>query len=163
MRKNSIQIMPAPELYLHGWVTLFFIALAIIWGAFVAGLDAGLVYNEFPKMGDGIIPPEMWHLSPAWINIFENIPSVQFTHRWLAITATLVALSLWAHSIKSKKSRWNYHVFGVLMILQVGLGIATLLGGVPIVLAALHQANATAILIIVIICQFKTKPRKISA
>lgn len=52
-------------------------------GAFVAGLDAGLVYNSFPKMGDGWIPEEWMQLSPKVKNFFENPATVQFDHRLL--------------------------------------------------------------------------------
>ncbi len=54
-------------------------------GAFVAGLDAGLVYNEFPYMGEGIIPRynELWEKVPRWKNFFENAVLVQFDHRIL--------------------------------------------------------------------------------
>lgn len=63
-------------------------------GAFVAGLDAGLIYNEFPTMGGGIIPPLGELMSPFyahakdnsdmfWRNIFENPTTVQFDHRVL--------------------------------------------------------------------------------
>ncbi len=50
-------------------------------GAFVAGLDAGLVYNEFPYMGEGIVPSDLLALSPTWKNFTENPSAVQFVHR----------------------------------------------------------------------------------
>lgn len=61
-------------------------------GAFVAGLDAGLIYNEFPKMGEGYIPGDFWALSegvngitpiPWYLNLLENPSAVQFNHRYL--------------------------------------------------------------------------------
>ena len=52
-------------------------------GAFVAGLDAGLVYNEFPKMGGRWIPTDMWQSDLKWRNIFENVTTVQWDHRLL--------------------------------------------------------------------------------
>lgn len=52
-------------------------------GAFVAGLDAGLVYNSFPKMSDKWIPDDIFSLSPMYKNFFENPTTVQFNHRIL--------------------------------------------------------------------------------
>ena len=52
-------------------------------GAFVAGLDAGLVYNSFPKMAGRWVPEDIASLSPKPINITENPTTVQFNHRWL--------------------------------------------------------------------------------
>lgn len=66
----------------------FFVA-----GAFVAGLDAGLVYNSFPKMGERWIPDELLAFSPTLKNFFENPTTVQFDHRVLVYT-TLDNISL---------------------------------------------------------------------
>lgn len=131
------------RLRLHGWVASFLVALTIVWGAFVAGLDAGMIYNSFPHMGEGrLIPEDMWFLSPAWLNIFENAASVQFVHRWLAVT-TLVMVGSFAWRMRS-------FVLGGMVLLQVGLGIATLLSQVAIPLAALHQAGAFLLLMLLL-------------
>lgn len=114
----------------HGWIAMVFVTLTIIWGAFVAGLDAGLVYNSWPMMGQHWIPPEL--TNP--INIIQDPVSVQFTHRWIAILTALFVLSF-AYRIK------NFPLAGMVP-LQIGLGISTLIYQVPIPLAALHQAGA---------------------
>ncbi|MEM8834070.1 MAG: COX15/CtaA family protein [Pseudomonadota bacterium] len=114
----------------HAWITLGTTAVTIVWGAYVAGLNAGLVYNTWPKMGPHWIPPEL----NSFFSIFEDPVSVQFTHRWLAIIAFAVILSF-AYRIKS-------FALALIAFVQVGLGIATLLMNVPITLAALHQLNA---------------------
>ncbi len=106
------------------------LVLTIVWGAFVAGLDAGLVYNTYPLMGDRFLPPETLTLQG-----FVNDPVwVQFTHRWIAVIA---AAALLAYSFK-RKEIW----LAASVLVQVGLGIATLLSQVAIPLAALHQATA---------------------
>lgn len=56
-------------------------------GAFVAGLDAGLVYNSFPKMGESWIPEDLFTFSPILRNVFENPTMVQFDHRILVSLA----------------------------------------------------------------------------
>lgn len=127
----------------HGWAALFLTACTIVWGAFVAGLDAGLIYNTFPHMGAGrIIPEDMWFLSPFWINIFENAATVQFTHRLLAMVTLVIVLSF----------AWRARSFalGGMAVLQVGLGIATLLTQVSLPLAAMHQAGALLLLMLLL-------------
>lgn len=114
----------------HGWVTFTFVTITIIWGAYVAGLDAGLVYNTWPMMGPHWIPPEL----QSFASIFIDPVSVQFTHRWLAIITAAIVLTF-AYRVKS------FPLSGM-VLLQVGLGIATLISMVAIPLAALHQAGA---------------------
>lgn len=153
---RGVERKPDNALYNHSWIALGFLVITIFWGAYVAGLDAGLIYNEFPKMGDGLMPPEMWHYEPFWVNFFENIPAVQFTHRWLGILTGLAIISVAIHGAK-KKAGWQFHALGTLVILQVGLGIATLLTGVWIPLATLHQAIAALLVAMMSVCLYKTK------
>ncbi len=114
----------------HGWIAFAALGVTIIWGAYVAGLDAGLVYNTWPKMGIHWIPPELSSL----ISIFTDPVAVQFTHRWLAIIASFFVLSF-AWRVKSI-------ALGAMIFIQIGLGIATLLTQVHIHLAATHQFGA---------------------
>lgn len=157
---RAIPRRPHRPLFIHGLVTMAFLTLTIFWGAFTAGLDAGLVYNEFPGMGGGWMPPDMWHLQPAWLNILENIPSVQFVHRWLAILTVLIIISLWAHALKAGRASPSYHVLMLVAVLQAGLGIATLLSGVHIHVAATHQGGAVLLLCALSFCLYATKPAK---
>lgn len=114
----------------HGWITFSILGITIIWGAYVAGLDAGLVYNTWPKMGPHWIPPEL----ASFLSIFTDPVAVQFTHRWLAIIASFFILTF-AWRIKS------FALSGMVLV-QVGLGIATLMTQVNIHLAAAHQFGA---------------------
>lgn len=127
-------IASTPCIRRHGRFALLFLAITIIWGAFVAGLDAGLIYNEWPLMGNSFMPGEMWHMSPAFLNLFENHAAVQFTHRWLAFATFMLVLSF-AWRVKSP---W----LATAVVLQLGLGILTLLSHVALPLAAMHQAGA---------------------
>jgi cytochrome c oxidase assembly protein subunit 15 len=109
----------------------------MLWGAFTAGLDAGAMYNTFPLMGGGLAPPGEFDLDPFLLNFVENKATVQFTHRWLA--AGFVALALYAwYRARSTPRAW----LAAMALAQAGLGIATLLTGVDIVIAAAHQAGA---------------------
>ncbi|KAJ9151349.1 COX15-CtaA-domain-containing protein [Pleurostoma richardsiae] len=133
-------------------------------GGLVAGLDAGLIYNEFPMMGNGLTPPrsELWDKFYSrkeddsdlwWRNMLENPSLVQLDHRILATTTCVAILALFAYSRRpgiaaalprgpKKMTMGMVH----LMLAQVTLGITTLLWLVPIPLAAAHQAGALALL-----------------
>lgn len=91
-------------------------------GAFVAGLDAGLVYNSFPKMADKGIPDDIMALSPSLINFTENPTTVQFDHRILGTTSLAVITTLWWLSRKRVLPPRAYAaatLFGALAYLQV--------------------------------------------
>jgi heme a synthase len=128
-------------------MTLVF-ATAII-GAFVAGLDAGLVYNSFPKMGDNWIPCDLFSLEPKWKNFFENPTMVQFLHRNFGI-ATLTAICLYAYSLRGAKlpsrARFALRSLVGMAFIQAGLGISTLLYYVPVSLASMHQFGSLTLL-----------------
>ncbi len=143
----------------HGALTLLCVVITIVWGAFVAGLDAGLIYNTFPYMGDGLVPAEMWSKAPAWLNVFENHASVQFVHRLLAMLTGLVAIS---YALRGWKiTRHNVFVYvGVWVLMQIGLGISTLVSQVWIPVAVIHQLGAVLLLSFVIASlQLPRRPR----
>lgn len=119
------------------------IAVTIVSGGFVAGLKAGKIYNTFPMMGDYWVPPGMYALEPLWRNFFDNLATVQFNHRVLAITTFVLIVVYWLRLPRQGlQPRLAKGVNALLhtAILQVALGIATLLLIVPIPLAAAHQA-----------------------
>jgi cytochrome c oxidase assembly protein subunit 15 len=117
------------------------ILLQTIFGAFVAGLDAGLVYNEFPKMGGVWIPQELYNsFSNVGLDgILHDPVSVQFLHRVIALIVTLTVL---AFSIRHYRLRTPVYLLVLALFLQVGLGIATLTHEVPVALASAHQMGA---------------------
>jgi cytochrome c oxidase assembly protein subunit 15 len=119
------------------------ISVTIISGGLVAGLKAGKIYNTFPKMGDYWLPPGMLSLEPAWRNFLDNLATVQFDHRLLAVS-TFIAILLYWLSIRraALPARLGKAVNALLhtAVLQVALGISTLLLFVPTALAASHQA-----------------------
>jgi cytochrome c oxidase assembly protein subunit 15 len=133
-----------------GWrkTSLSLMALLLVTissGGFVAGLDAGLIFNSFPLMGGRLLPEGLGALSPWYLNPFENMVTVQFNHRWLAIsTATL--LLIWylrgRRQFADSPPLRSFKLVGMMTIVQVALGIATLLLQVPVVLGVLHQAGA---------------------
>lgn len=131
----------------HGTMGLiFFTALS---GAFVAGLDAGLVYNSFPKMADRWIPTDILNFSPKWKNLFENPTTVQFDHRILGVTTGCAVTALWMLArrvpLPARASLAMNCMLGMVAI-QITLGITTLLLYVPTHLAASHQSGSLTLL-----------------
>nr|CAD7460210.1 unnamed protein product [Timema tahoe] len=123
--------------------------LTAVSGAFVAGLDAGLVYNSFPKMADKWIPDDILALSPPVRNITENPTTVQFDHRILGTTSLVLVTSLWLWSRRVKlppRAHTAATVVTAMVWLQVVLGISTLLTYVPVSLAASHQSGSLMVL-----------------
>jgi cytochrome c oxidase assembly protein subunit 15 len=117
-------------------------------GAFVAGLDAGRVYNTFPLMGGQLIPPGYRAFPSWWRNAFENPAAAQFHHRLLAVSVGLGLLLVALAAIRSNEQRLRRAggLLGILVVAQVTLGIITLINAVPPALGVLHQATALAVL-----------------
>jgi cytochrome c oxidase assembly protein subunit 15 len=129
----------------HSLLALIF--LTILAGAFVAGLDAGMIYNEFPKMGDGLVPPDYRNPGLSWFsNIFENHASVQFHHRVLATLTVAGVLGFVAFAWRVSALRGGLIALLAAVALQYCLGIMTLLAQVPVHLGATHQAGAVVLL-----------------
>ena len=121
------------------------VVMTMTWGAFVAGLRAGLLYNTFPTMGGHWLPPEMLATTPIWRAFFEEPATVQFTHRILAVLTFVVLLMVVGRAKRfNPPQRLQRLLRGLFLMafIQVGLGIATLLTHVKIALAAAHQAGA---------------------
>ena len=114
-------------------------------GGFVAGLNAGMVYNSFPLMDGELVPEGYARLSPWAFNLFENEIAVQFNHRVLALVTLAAALGLWLYSRRldlAQGARSACALLPVMAGVQVGLGVSALLLVVPVWLGALHQAGA---------------------
>ncbi len=125
------------------------IFVTILSGGFVAGLDAGMTYNTFPLMDGQLIPDQLYDGNPFYISAFEDILTVQFNHRVLAITTLVVVILLWFRAAKiNLRPRVRQSMLFVLLtaILQVALGITTLLMVVPVSVATIHQFGAIILL-----------------
>jgi cytochrome c oxidase assembly protein subunit 15 len=136
----------------YGLVLAFacYIFVVMISGAFVAGLDAGLVHNTFPDMSGYFLPPGAYDPALGWLNHFENQTLVQFQHRCLAELAVMLALLLWWRLRRTPRltheARLVANLLAIMALIQLGLGISTLLLGVPVAVATLHQAGALTLL-----------------
>jgi cytochrome c oxidase assembly protein subunit 15 len=114
----------------------------LTFGAFVAGLNGGLVYNTFPLMGGALVPGDAFRT--AW-SAFEDPVTAQFIHRWLAMTVVVLVLALWVRRSLAPAAAGPITALAGMVLLQAGLGISTLLLVVPIPLAAAHQAGAVVL------------------
>ncbi|MCS6762296.1 MAG: COX15/CtaA family protein [Candidatus Devosia symbiotica] len=126
-------------------VLLGLIILQIGAGAFVAGLDAGMGYNTWPLMNGALVPDGLGIMQPVWKNLFENAMTVQFVHRTIAYVI-VVYVGVMVFQRHAAGGFVGIHGWlprlGLLVLLQVVMGIGTLLMHVPISLAVGHQALA---------------------
>jgi len=125
------------------------IYLTMIAGSFVAGTRASYLDNTFPLMEGGFVPPGYGHLSPWWLNPFENLVAVQFDHRLLAEITFFAVIALWLYGLRrahAPGTRRALHILAAAGCLQLALGIATLLSVVELPVAVLHQAGAMLLL-----------------
>lgn len=143
-------LFPAASDKDHPWyrntiLLLCLVLVTIVSGGFVAGLKAGEIYNTFPLMGNSLLPPGLLALEPVWRNAFDNMTTVQFDHRVLAISTFFGIVFYWLRARKADlpvRARPAANALLHTALLQVILGISTLLLSVPTVLAAAHQAVA---------------------
>ncbi|MHB9878524.1 COX15/CtaA family protein [Pacificimonas sp. ICDLI1SI03] len=125
-------------------VALLGLFVQTILGAFVAGMDAGYAYAEWPTMGGHFFPAYPEWIEPAWRNLVDNPVIVQFVHRWWAFVAA--ALLVWLGVTAMKRgSRRTPIALKLLIVTQIVLGVMTLLSGVELWIAATHQGVAALI------------------
>ncbi|MFV8369289.1 COX15/CtaA family protein [Flavobacterium sp. LB2R40] len=128
-------------------VALLFLIIQIIYGGFVAGLNAGLLHNHWPLMSDGQFIHESVFIekNSLFLNLIEGKSGVQFVHRTMAYVVVGLIVALY---IKSKKQvlsslqRKGINSLVILVFLQFTLGVFTLLYSVPLWLGLAHQIMA---------------------
>ena len=155
LRERSPAAVP-PRLKITSIVLLALTFLQLYFGALVAGLRAGRVYNTWPDIDGALIPSaeRLWFEAPWWRNLFDNALTVQFEHRMTAYA--LLGLALWhmADAIRSRAAPAAINgavALAASIILQAGLGILTLLHQVPLPLGLAHQALAIAVLTLAVV------------
>lgn len=131
---------------LHPWLWLFgcLLLLQVIWGAFVAGLDAGFMYNTFPLMNGKVLPRNMMALEPALLNLVENPGTVQWIHRVVGTLILIPVLVMWRQTagISDSILQFRVRLLAGMTLLQYVLGMITLLMSVPVAMGVAHQAAA---------------------
>ena len=147
LTKTQIYQISIKPYLLKFFIVLLFIQLII--GAFVSGLDAGTVYNTWPLMGSSYFPDDSKIIEFFNITFFDNPSIVQFIHRNIAYLIVIVYIYLLISVIKNPNKNFKRPVFiiGLSLFLQVILGILTILSGVKIIYASLHQINSIMIIL----------------
>ena len=125
-------------------IFLFLIFLQIIFGAFVSGMDAGMIYNTWPLMGSSYFPDDNLIIDFFKLSVFSEPSLVQFIHRNLAYLIIFIYLTIFIYIYLRDLRNFFKTIFflGYLLFLQVILGIFTLLSGAQIVLASMHQISS---------------------
>ena len=143
----------APRLRLTALALALMVLFQIYLGALVAGLDAGLIYNTWPLIDGSFIPEagRLWHIDPAWRNLFENTLTVQFVHRMAAYAIWLVAAWHAYDAWTSRRAVVGALIVFAMITAQAVLGILTLLHQVPLSLAIAHQAFAVVVLTVAVV------------
>lgn len=142
---ENVQQQPVKDL--RKWSRWIFavVLVQIVYGGFVAGLKAGLVYNTWPKMGNAWFPDTIIALKPVWVNFLENKNGVQFMHRYIAYLVLILILLAFAKfkdaGLERAQKRAIYMLASIVLV-QFTLGVLTLVFSVPLLLGVLHQLGA---------------------
>ena len=124
----------------------------ILLGALVAGIDAGRSFPEWRLMAGQVFPPDAFHIEPAWRNFFENPALVQFIHRTVAYLLFIFGIVVWRRAAKSPHSmtRFAFNAVMAVMVVQMMLGVVTVLYGAPLHFAILHQIGAILLFVLIL-------------
>jgi cytochrome c oxidase assembly protein subunit 15 len=134
----------------------------ILTGGFVAGTHAGFAFNDWPFMNGRLVPQGLYALEPWWVNLFENLATVQFNHRLVAYLLCLVIPAYWFMARRRNLAIGTRRLFNLLLAMlaiQVTLGITTLMHFVPVPLAAAHQAGALLLLTLALLLNHALRAR----
>ena len=136
-------------------IFLFFLILQIILGAFLAGLDGGLIYNTWPDMNGKFIPTDINKIDLLKISSSSNPTVIQFYHRLVAylIIFLLIILNYIYHYKKIPMN--NINILNIAIFVQVLLGIITLMTGVEIKYASVHQLGSIFVLLSFLFIYYK--------
>ncbi len=138
-----------PSLKRLNIIFLIVLGIQIVYGAFVAGLKAGYVYTTWPKMGEQWIADGVTAMQPMYLNFLEGLAGVQFLHRYLAYVLVILVGIIWYKARRlnlEKAQKTGVNLLVAMVMIQVLLGIFTLIWAVPISLGVIHQAGAFILL-----------------
>jgi cytochrome c oxidase assembly protein subunit 15 len=151
---DLLQARRASETRLFGVSTglMHFAFLQILLGALVAGIDAGRAFPTWPLMGDGFFPPSPFQLSPVWRNFFEDAGLVQFIHRMSGYLLFIFGIIVWRRGQASPhgRTRFVFNAVFALMVLQMVLGIMTVLYSAQVHVAITHQIGAIVLWVLIL-------------
>ena len=149
-----------PSLRKYAWIITGIMLVQIVFGAFMSGLKAAPNYPSFPDMNGQFIPDNLFFMKPLWINFFENITTIQFTHRGIAYLLCVLIMIYWwnARKINAPKIfKFAINLLPVILVIQVTLGVLVLLNshkGIPVGLGIFHQAFGLILLSVMLFGDF---------
>ena len=156
--RDLMQARRGKEAKLFGLSTglLHFAFLQILIGALVAGIDAGRSYTDWPLMGGQVFPASAFIVEPIWRNLFESPGLVQFIHRVTGYLLFAFAIVVWLRGRKSAHPRTQFAFNAVFaaMVLQIVLGIVTVMTGAPVEIAIFHQLLAVILWVLILRARF---------
>lgn len=140
-----------------GWMHMAFVQVLL--GALVAGIDAGRGYVDWPLMAGELFPSEAFAYSPLWTNFFENPALVQFNHRLFGYLLALFAGLVWLRGRRSAQAftRSAFNMAALMLVVQIGLGIATVMQAAPLGLGLTHQLGAVVLWVLIIRARFLSR------
>jgi cytochrome c oxidase assembly protein subunit 15 len=152
----------APKMSILASWTLSALFVQMLFGAYVAGLDAGHAFSSWPKMGEEWFPADTQMLRPFLVNFVDNPIVVQFVHRWFAFVAAAFAAALAWQAIRRRIVAPGVAVLTAVTA-QILLGILTLLTGVELWIAVAHQGMAALLLASIVWTAHRVGERRIEA
>lgn len=165
--RELMQARRAREARLFGLSTglLHFAFLQILLGALVAGIDAGRTFTDWPLMAGGVVPPGMMELQPWWRNFFENPGTVQFIHRMSGYLLVAFAVVVWLRGRRSAHAltRGAFTAMFAVLLLQIVLGIMTVLYIAPWHLAIAHQFVAVLLWVLILRARFLSQYPRVTS
>lgn len=157
LKRTDAELMVARRgeekgLYTLSMILVFAAFFQMFLGALVAGIDAGRAFPTWPDMGGSFFPPYPFDLQPVWRNFFENAGLVQFIHRMAGYLLFAYGIFVFVKSRKSPhpKTRNALTAMLIMMVLQVALGIFTVLYSAPLDIAITHQIGAVVLFVLAV-------------
>jgi cytochrome c oxidase assembly protein subunit 15 len=145
---ETIKISPFKKKFNNSFLNFFFILiiLQIVLGAFLAGMDGGLIYNSWPDMNGNFLPNDINNIDLFLYSSLDNPSVVQFYHRFTAYLLFISLLFLNYYTYRTKIDFKPVLILNIAIFVQIILGIITLITGVKITYASLHQLGSIFVL-----------------
>ena len=145
---ETIKISPFKKKFNNSFLNFFFILiiLQIVLGAFLAGMDGGLIYNSWPDMNGNFLPNDINNIDLFLYSSLDNPSVIQFYHRFTAYLLFISLLFLNYYTYRTKIDFKPVLILNIAIFVQIVLGIVTLITGVKITYASLHQLGSVFVL-----------------
>lgn len=139
-------------LFMAGSILMGLTFVQILLGALVAGIDAGRAFPTWPLMGDGFLPPDPFTRMPIWRNFFEDAGLVQFIHRMAGYLLLVTGIAVWLRARRSGNgaTRFAFNAVMAMLLVQMIIGIVTVLYSAPLPLAISHQFGAVVLWVLIL-------------